>query len=93
MTTLTQKQPIIQFWELYERDEIIRGQSVPHVPVHKAKRYFDIVYEFRGVNNHYIVATHNASITRQAALEWCQLHAKGRCVRRSVDLSPCNPPR
>lgn len=91
MTTLHQSQPPILFWELYERDEIIRGQTVPHIPFWEAKNAFDIVYEFKGKTAVYIVATNDRSITRQVALEWCVLHSQGRCKTRVVDLSPCNP--
>lgn len=90
MTTLTQNQPPILFWELYEHDEIVRGQSCPHVPFWKARQSFDYVYEFKGKSAVYIVATHNGSITRKVALEWCVLHSQGRCAVKVVDLSVCN---
>lgn len=92
MTTLNQSQPPIQFWELHERDEIIRGQSVPHVPFWKAEKMFEVVYHFKGVHAHYIIASQDASITRSQALEWSKAHYAGRLATRLVDLSPCNNP-
>jgi len=93
MTTLQQNQPPILFWELYEHDEIIRGQPCPHVPFWKAKKAFDYVYEFKGKSAVYIVATHDGSITRAMALEWCVLHSQGRFTSTNVDLSQCSQVR
>lgn len=89
MTTLQQSQPPILFWELYEHDEIIRGQSCPHVPFWKAEQAFDYVYTFKGKTAVYIVATHDGSITRKMALEWCVLHSQGRYTVQNVDLEIC----
>ena len=91
MTTLQQSQPPILFWEIHERDEIIRGQSVPHVPFWKAEKYFEVVYHFKGVHAHYIIATQDASITRQQALEWAKAHYEGRITVRLVDMLSCQP--
>lgn len=92
MTTLNQSQPPILFWELYEYEGIIRGQSCPHIPFFKARQAFDIVYEFKGKDVVYIVATDDGSITRKEALDWCIKHHEGKCVVKVVDLTLCNQP-
>ena len=92
MTTLNQSHPPILFWELYEYDGIIRGQTCPHVPFWKARSQFEVVYEFKGKTAVYIIGTQDASITRADALEWCANHHAGVMVRTTVDLSPCSQP-
>lgn len=91
MTTLTQTQPVIQFWELYEHGDIIRGQTCPHIPFWKAKNHFEVVYEFRCEKAHYIIATQDASISKSAALEWCKDHYAGLMVTRTVDMTKLTP--
>lgn len=76
--------------ELYEHENVLRGHFIDWIPSWEAKRGYSYSYEFKGKEAIYIVCTHDASILRHDALEWCKLHHMGKLQTHRVDLSVCN---
>lgn len=75
------------FYVVHELDEVIYGSLDDTRAAWELEKRYEVVYHFRGREATYWIATHDRSISRQAALEFAAACHSNRVRRYSCDLT------
>lgn len=93
MTTLTQNQPPIICYEIWEMEDGIHGRLIEHKPFWLAAKDYPYSYEIKGRTLVFILLSHEGQITKKEGIKFATAVAENRVRRISVDLKPCQPNR
>lgn len=90
LTTLQQTHPPILCYEIWEYDNEILGSLIDWKPWFQAIRDYEINFDLRGKEAHFILVSHDGSITRKEAIEFARAIHEKKYRTIHVELEPCS---
>lgn len=77
----------IQCYEIHEYEDQIYGSIIDWKPSWQAQREYDISFDIRGKNAHYILVTNDASILRREAISFAVALYEKKYILNSIDTN------